>query len=142
MLRKAVGATFILLLMTQVISAQQDSGANPFRPGLHLKDDKPSRTKEQKEYDKAIDGEYQLKLKEIPDAAKRPLGEYPSNSTSRNEEQAAMNARRDRVVVGPAKACRNASIVVQYIDGQPTRMNDDFRRLVLEALQTAWPCKK
>ena len=32
--------------------------------------------------------------------------------------------------------------VVQYIDGQPTRMNDDFRRLVLEALQTAWPCKE
>jgi hypothetical protein len=32
--------------------------------------------------------------------------------------------------------------VVQYIDGQPTRMNDDLRRLVLEALQTAWPCKK
>ena len=142
MLRKAIGATFMLLLMTQVISAQQDSGSNPFRPGLHLKDDKPSRTKEQKEYDKAIDGEYQLKLKEIPDAAKRPLGEYPSNSTSRNEEQAAMNARRDRVEVGPAKACRNASIVVQYIDGQPTRMNDDFRRLVLEALQAAWPCKK
>jgi hypothetical protein len=71
MLRKTIGATFILLLMTQVISAQQDSGSNPFRPGLHLKDDKPSRTKEQKEYDKAIDREYQSKLKEIPDAGKR-----------------------------------------------------------------------
>ena len=71
MLRKAVGATFILLLMTQVISAQQDSGSNPFRPGLHLKDDKPSRTKEQKEYDKALDQSYQSTLKEIPDQKKK-----------------------------------------------------------------------
>jgi hypothetical protein len=71
MLRKAIGATFILLLMTQVISAQENSGSAPFRPSLHLKNDEPSRTKEQKEYDKAIDREYQSKLKEIPDAAKR-----------------------------------------------------------------------
>ena len=71
MLRKAIGATFMLLLMTQVISAQQDSGSNPFRPGLHLKDDKPSRTKEQKEYDKALDQTYQSTFKDIPDQKKK-----------------------------------------------------------------------
>jgi hypothetical protein len=71
MLRKAIGATFILLLMTQVISAQENSGSAPFRPGLDFKNDVPSRTKEQKEYDKAIDREYQSKLKEVPDATKR-----------------------------------------------------------------------
>jgi hypothetical protein len=35
MQRKAIGATFILLLMTQVISAQENSGSTPFRPGLN-----------------------------------------------------------------------------------------------------------
>jgi Na+-transporting NADH:ubiquinone oxidoreductase subunit NqrF len=68
---KAIGATFILLLMTQVISAQENSGSAPFRPGLHLKNDAPSRTKEQKEYDKSIDREYQSELKKIPDAGKK-----------------------------------------------------------------------
>jgi Na+-transporting NADH:ubiquinone oxidoreductase subunit NqrF len=67
---KTIGATFILLLMTQVISAQENSGSAPFRPGVHLKNDAPSRTKEQKEYDKAIDREYRSKLKEVPDAGK------------------------------------------------------------------------
>jgi hypothetical protein len=51
MQRKAIGATFILLLMTQVISAQENTGSGPFRPGVHLKNDATSRTKEQKEYD-------------------------------------------------------------------------------------------
>ena len=90
MLHKAIGAAFILLLMTQVISAQQDSGSSPFRPGLHLKDDKPSRTKEQKEYDKAIDREYQSKLKEIPDAGKRdPWGDIRSTppAAAKNKQQ-------------------------------------------------------
>ena len=74
MLRKAVGAAFILLLMTEVISAQEGSGSAPFRPGLHFKDNTPSRTKEQKENDNAIDREYQSKLKAIPDAEKKILG--------------------------------------------------------------------
>jgi len=74
-LGKAIGASFILLLMTQAISAQDNSGgSNPFRPGLDFKNDRPSRTKEQKEYDKAIDGEYQSKLKKIPDAGKTDPG--------------------------------------------------------------------
>jgi hypothetical protein len=71
MLRKAIGATFILLLMTQVISAQQDSGSAPLRPGLHYKGDNPSRSKEQRAYDNFIDHEYQTKLKDIPDAGKK-----------------------------------------------------------------------
>jgi hypothetical protein len=33
-------------------------------------------------------------------------------------------------------------VVVQYIDGQAiTRVDEDFRLLAFEALQTAWPCK-
>jgi hypothetical protein len=83
MLRKAIGATFILLLMTQVISAQQDSGSKPFRPGLHVQDDKPSRTKEQKEYDKALDQSYQSELKKIPDVGKKdPWGDIRSTPPS------------------------------------------------------------
>jgi hypothetical protein len=69
---KTIGAAFILLLMTQVIFAQDNSGGStPFRPGSNIKNDQPSRTKEQKEYDNAIDREYRSKLKEIPDAGKR-----------------------------------------------------------------------
>ena len=64
MLRKAIGATFILLLTTGAVCAQMSSE-------LHLKNDKPSRTKEQKEYDKTIDREYQSELKKIPDAGKK-----------------------------------------------------------------------
>jgi hypothetical protein len=31
--------------------------------------------------------------------------------------------------------------VVQYIDGQPARMNENFVPLAIEALQATWPCK-
>jgi hypothetical protein len=48
MLRKAIGATFILLLMTRVISAQENTGSAPFRPGVHLKNDAPSRVPKNK----------------------------------------------------------------------------------------------
>src|ERR1700677_1924468 len=33
-------------------------------------------------------------------------------------------------------------VVVQYIDSRPARMHEDFRNLALEAVATAWPCKK
>jgi hypothetical protein len=33
-------------------------------------------------------------------------------------------------------------VVVQYIDGRPARMHEDFRVLSIEALLAAWPCKK
>jgi hypothetical protein len=32
------------------------------------------------------------------------------------------------------------SIVVQYIDGQPARIHEDFNRFAVEALRTNWPC--
>ena len=33
-----------------------------------------------------------------------------------------------------------ASIVVQYIDGQPTRIHEDFNSFAVEALRASWPC--
>ena len=33
-----------------------------------------------------------------------------------------------------------ASIVVQYIDGQPARTHEDFNRFAVEALRANWPC--
>ncbi len=32
------------------------------------------------------------------------------------------------------------SIVVQYIDGQPARTDEDFRSFAVEALRANWPC--
>ena len=32
------------------------------------------------------------------------------------------------------------SIVVQYIDGQPARIHEDFNRFAVEALRANWPC--
>jgi hypothetical protein len=32
------------------------------------------------------------------------------------------------------------SIVVQYIDGQPARIQEDFNHLAIEALRANWPC--
>jgi len=31
-------------------------------------------------------------------------------------------------------------IVVQYIDGQPARIHEDFNRFAVEALRANWPC--
>ena len=33
-----------------------------------------------------------------------------------------------------------ASIIVQYIDGQPARIHEDFNRFAVEALRSYWPC--
>src|SRR6516162_8264539 len=33
-----------------------------------------------------------------------------------------------------------ASVVVQYIDGQPARIREDFNPLAVEALRANWPC--
>jgi hypothetical protein len=35
-----------------------------------------------------------------------------------------------------------ANVIVQYIDGRPERMDENFMFLSVEALQTAWPCTK
>ncbi len=40
-----------------------------------------------------------------------------------------------------ATAQQAAVVVVQYVDGQPARMNEDSRLLALEALRAAWSCK-
>ena len=34
------------------------------------------------------------------------------------------------------------SVVVKYIDSRPTRQQDNFIGLALEALRKTWPCKK
>jgi hypothetical protein len=83
MLRKIIYATLIVILTTGAVSAQMST------PGVHLKDDKPSRTKEQKEYDKAIDREYQSTLKKIPDAGKKdPWGDIrPSSPAAAKNKQ-------------------------------------------------------
>jgi hypothetical protein len=35
---------------------------------------------------------------------------------------------------------QTTSIVVQYIDGQPARTDEDFRSFAIEALRANWPC--
>ena len=61
--------------MTAAVCAQMS-------PELHLKTDKdkPPRTKEQKQYEKALDQTYQSTLKDIPDAKKKsdPWGDIRS----------------------------------------------------------------
>jgi hypothetical protein len=84
MLRKTIGATFLLLLMTGVVSAQMP------QPGVHLKDEKRSRTKEQQDYDKAIDRDYQSTIKKIPDQKKSdPWGDIrpaPPAAAAKNKQ--------------------------------------------------------
>jgi hypothetical protein len=65
MLRKSICAISILFLTAAMTFAQGSS--SPVRPGLHLKDDTPSRSKEQKEYDNAVDRQYRSTVKDIPD---------------------------------------------------------------------------
>jgi hypothetical protein len=64
---KAVVATFILLLMTATASAQMPP------VGAHINEDTGTRprTKEQRDYDKALDRTYQSTIKKIPDAEKK-----------------------------------------------------------------------
>jgi hypothetical protein len=76
MLRKSIQATLIVLLMTTAVSAQMP------QPGLHLKNDKPSRNNQQKEYDKALDRAYQSAVTKIPEAKKKsdPWGDIRPSS--------------------------------------------------------------
>jgi Rap1a immunity proteins len=49
----------------------------------------------------------------------------------------------DDTCLPPAATQRQAvSVVVQYIDARPARMHEDFRKLALEAMKTAWPCQR
>jgi len=65
--RKAIVATFLLLLMTATASAQMPP------MGVHVNEDtgKPPSTKEQREYDKALDRTYQSTIRKIPDAERK-----------------------------------------------------------------------
>ena len=54
------------------------------------------------------------------------------------------------IVVTDANMCPPASavlaqamrVVTQYIDSRPARLHEDFIVLTIEALRTAWPCKR
>ena len=84
MLRKIIHTTLIVCLTTGAVSAQMP------QPGVHLKDDKPSRTKEQREYDKAVDRAYQSAIKKIPEAEKKsdPWGNIrPTPSAAAKNKQ-------------------------------------------------------
>jgi hypothetical protein len=86
---KAIGTILILLLMTGAVSAQTEKSGLP-RPGLHIEDKTSSRTKEQREYDKALDREYRSELKKIPDAQKKsdPWGDIrPTPSAAAKNKQ-------------------------------------------------------
>jgi hypothetical protein len=43
-------------------------------------------------------------------------------------------------VLAGTTAQEAASIIVQYIDGQPARIHEDFNRFAVEALRSYWPC--
>jgi len=51
--------------------------------------------------------------------------------------------RSDGTMCFPVDVTREQTVraVVQYIDGQPSRMNENFVPLAIEALQATWPCK-
>ena len=78
MLRKTVYATLIVFLAMETASAQMP------QPGVHLNEDhgKQPRTKEQQEYDKALDRAYQDANKKIPEQQKKsdPWGDIRSTS--------------------------------------------------------------
>ena len=76
------------------------------------------------------------------------------SNTGDSEEQASLMGFCAGIVVGlsfmgqPYGICVPAgttsqqvtSIVVQYIDGQPARIQEDFNNFALEALRANWPC--
>jgi hypothetical protein len=51
--------------------------------------------------------------------------------------------RSDGTICVPVGETRQQAVgtVVQYIDSQPARMNENFVPLAIEALQATWPCK-
>lgn len=54
-----------------------------------------------------------------------------------------LSTSSDLGVCHPADATTGQSVrvVVKYIDDRPARLNEVFKRMALEALQVAWPCK-
>jgi hypothetical protein len=51
--------------------------------------------------------------------------------------------RSDGTICVPVGVTREQAVgaVVQHIDSQPARMNENFVPLAIEALQATWPCK-
>ena len=51
--------------------------------------------------------------------------------------------RSDGTICVPVGVTREQAVqaVVQYIDSQPARINENFVPLAIEALQATWPCK-
>jgi hypothetical protein len=76
------------------------------------------------------------------------------SNAGESEEQASLMGFCAGIVVGlsvmgqPYGICVPAGttsqqvtgIVVQYIDGQPARIHEDFNRFAVEALRANWPC--
>jgi hypothetical protein len=86
MVCKTFYATLVLLLLTQAVSAQLPT------PGLHFNEDqgKRSRTKEQQDYDKALDRDYRSATKKIPEQNKTdPWGEIRSapSAAAKNKQK-------------------------------------------------------
>ena len=87
MRRKTVYATLIVFLAMETASAQMP------QPGVHLNEDhgKQPRTKEQQEYDKALDRAYQDANKKIPEQRKSdPWGNIrpaPPGAAPKNKQQ-------------------------------------------------------
>jgi hypothetical protein len=85
MLHKTIRTALILLLMTEAVSAQTPT------PGVHVNEDqgKRPRTKEQQEYDRALDRAYQSATKKIPERNKPdPWGDIrPASSAASKNKQ-------------------------------------------------------
>jgi Rap1a immunity proteins len=78
------------------------------------------------------------------------------SNVGESEEQVARQGFCAGIVVGlsfmgqPYGVCVPAGttsqqvtgIVVQYIDGQPARIHEDFNPLAVEALRSNWPCSR
>jgi hypothetical protein len=76
------------------------------------------------------------------------------SKAAESEEQVSLTSFCAGIIVGlsftgePYGVCvpagttsqQAASVVVQYIDGQPARIREDFNPLAVEALRANWPC--
>jgi hypothetical protein len=77
------------------------------------------------------------------------------SKVGKSEEEASLMSLCTGIVIGLAfngpaygiclpagtTAQQATSVVVQYIDGQPTtRINEDFNHLAVDALRANWPC--
>ena len=59
------------------------------------------------------------------------------SNAGKSEEQVSLNG----ICVPAGTTSEQATgVVVQYIDGQPARVHEDFNHLAVEALRANWPC--